>query len=356
MRNIPTSASILILAATLTACGGSGGSSSNDPAPVDPTDPITPTDPVDPTDPPTTQGSRIGAINVDLDNNGTVDGTATLSYDTNGRITDVSYTYAGDGTPDTFSGISRLLFNDEGQTLEFSYDADGRLSQQIQDRPSSASSVTRLVFNHTWDANNLVTQTMNDFFNAGGGLVTRTTTDLTYNSDLVSDWSEVTENISPAATSNASAVVTYDGNNQPITITYDVGAPTNFTQNLTWDQGRTTTVETIRPSSTETITYTYSPDGTRLIEQLITDGANTEAYTFVYDANDRMTELRIDRDSDGTIDVVETRIWEDGACQSTINWFGFGTNDATLSANSRPYINGTGYGSLSFCEDAGHVQ
>lgn len=362
MRSIPSTASVLILSAALTACGGSGGSS-DDPAPVDPTDPTTPTNPVDPTDPttptdptdpPVSTGSRMSAINYDLDNNGTIDATATILYDTNGRPSDFMYVYTGDSAPDTAEGIIGLRGNTD-ESLSFSYDSNGKLEQQIQDIPS-ASTITRLVFNFEWDANELVTRNVNDFFDASGGLFSRNSTDITYNGNLVSGWNEVQENISPAAITNATGTVTYDGDNQPTDITYDVGGVVSFNKTLTWDQGRTATSETTANSGTDTITYTYSADGQRLETRTITDGTNTQVHTFVYDSNNRLSEIRYDRENDGVIDAVETPVWEDGACENILNWFGFSAETPFLSTASSPYLNGSGYGLINFCENSGHVQ
>ena len=63
-----------------------------------------------------------------------------------------------------------------------------------------------------------------------------------------------------------------------------------------------------------------------------------------------------DLDNDGNIDAVETLVWEEGACETQISWSGFSGEEPLLSITSSPYINGTGYGLLNFCDDAGHVQ
>ncbi len=349
MHQRASSTAILILSATLIACDGGGSSSNNSDTPID----TPPTDPP-PVDPPAPTGSRMSAINYDLDNNGTVDATATILYDTNGRPSDFLYIYSGDGTPDTSAGIIGLR-GDEEDSLSFSYDANGRLEQQIQDIPN-ASTITRLVFNFEWDDDGLVTRNVNDFFDSSGGLFSRNTSDITYSNNLVSGWNEVQENISPAATTNATGAVIYDASNQPTDITYDVGGVVSFNKNLTWDQGRTATSETTTSSGTDTITYTYSADGQRLETRTITDGTNTQVHTFVYDSNNRLSEIRYDRDNDGSVDAMETLVWEDGACETAISWNGFSGEEPLLTTVSSPYINGTGYGLLNFCEDAGHVQ
>ncbi len=354
MRHISNTVPIILFTAVLTACGGGGPSnSSNDGG--DPVDPTPPVDPTDPTDPPAPTGSRVSAIQYDLDNNGTVDATATILYDSNGRPSDFINIYTDDGTPDSSAGITGLL-GSEDVSLSFSYDANGRLEQQIQDIPGDPT-ITRLVFNFEWNGNDLITRNVNDFFNAGGGLVSRHTSDLTYNGTLVSGWSEVQESFAPvAATTNATGSVTYDGDDQPTDVNYTVGGVVSFDKTLTWDQGRTATSETTMNSSTTTITYGYSVDGERLETRTITDGTTTQAHTFVYDGNNRLSEIRYDRDNDGTVDAVETPVWEDGACENIINWFGFSGETPFFSTTSTPFINGTGYGLITFCEDAGHVQ
>lgn len=354
MRSIPSSTAILILSAALTACGGSS-SSSDDPAPVDPTDPTPPTEPTDPTDPPVSTGGRIGSINYDLDNNGTVDATATILYEDNGFPSDFNYTYIGDGTPDTSDGIIGLRGAEE-VSLTFSGD-NGFLSRTIQENKEVGSGVTtgRFEIGVQW-TNNLATESRTEIFNSSGGLTNRNITTIAYNGTLVSGWNEVQESFAPAATVNATASVTYDGDNQPTDVNYTVGGAVSFDKALTWEQGRTETSETTTTSGTSTITYGYSADGQRLETRTITDGTTTQVHTFVYDANNRLSEIRYDRDNDGSIDAVETPVWEEGACETVMSWSGFSGEEPLLSTASSPYLNGTGYGLLNFCEDAGHVQ
>ncbi len=356
MRSIPSSTAILILSAALTACGGSS-SSSDDPAPVDPTDPTPPTDPTDPTDPPASTGGRIGSINYDLDNNGTVDATATILYEDNGFPSDFNYTYIGDGTPDTSDGITGLRGAEE-VSLTFSIFDDRFLARTIQENKEVGSGITtgRFEIGVQWNTNGLATESRTESYNSSGGQTNRNITTVSYNGTLVSGWNEVQESFLPASTVNAIASVTYDGDNQPTDVNYTVGGVVNIDKALTWNQGRTTTSATTTNSGTDTITYGYTADGLRLETRTIDDGTTTQVHTFVYDANSRLSEIRYDRDNDGVIDAVETPVWEDSACETAISWNGFSGEEPLLSTTSSPYLNGTGYGLINFCDDTGHAR
>lgn len=353
MRYLSSSTAILILTTTLAACGGGG--SSSDSGGNDPVDPTPPTDPTDPTDPSPSPGGRVSTIQYDLDNNGTADATATISYEDNGFPSDFNYVYIGDGTPDTSDGITGLRGAEE-VSLTFSGD-DGFLSRTIQENKEAGSGITtgRFEIGVQW-TNSLATESRTEAFSASGGQTNRNITTITYNGNLVSGWSEVQESFDPAATVNATASVAYDGDNQPTDINYTVGGVVSFDKILTWDQGRTATSVTTTSSGTTTITYGYSTDGQRLETRTITDGSATQIHTFIYGGNNRLSEIRYDRDNDGNIDAVETLVWEEGACETQISWSGFSGEEPLLSITSSPYINGTGYGLLNFCDDAGHVQ
>lgn len=329
MNNIQSSMFILICGVVLAACDNSGILN------------------------PDTSNSRISSIHYDLDNNGTVDAKAAISYNSHGRPSVWEYSYIGNNMPATLTAI-KGLHGDKNETINFAYGMDGKLEQYTKNTPNDT--IRRTVFNFEWNENNLLTLNVNDYFNADGGLIKRNISDLNYQNNQLKEWYELQENYINPEISKAKATLTYDSENQVSSTLYQLDDGQSNLKSLNWDQGRTTSSITTTKQRRKANNYAYSSNGKRLETRTITDGSTTQVHTLIYDNNQRLSEIRYDHDNNGIIDAVEKLIWEEGRCKSVLGWFGFNREEPLLSKSSAPYLNGTGYGLINFCNTAGHVQ
>ncbi|MFV0278823.1 MAG: hypothetical protein ACK5HY_16810 [Parahaliea sp.] len=338
------------------ACGGgsSGGGDSTSETPQSQPEPEPEQEPEP--EPETPATSRITRVDHDLDNDGTVDGVESVSYDSNGNLASIHYVYTGDSSADRTDGVSRLLFEDSERRLSYAYDSSGQLVQEVDERPGTSGGVARIVLDLQWDSDGLVSGNVWEYFNGDGALLSRNTASVSYQGSLVSGWTDSQESVAPlAGASTGEGRVSYDSNQQPTGMSYENSSST-FSKALTWSQGRTERVITTTPSATEQMDYRFSADGQRLVERTITRDGNTERYDFLYDNDTRLTEVRIDRDNDGEVDIVQRATWEDGACRDALLWAGLAVEVPMLTSAASPYVNGTGYTLIDYCQSNGHLR
>ncbi len=358
-RNLTQVVATVLLSSLLGACGGSsGGGNGSSPAESEPGDPTVPdtSDPTTPSEPETGTSSRVTSVSHDFDNNGTVDGVETVSYNDRGQVSELRYIYTDDGTPDRIDGVSRLLFADYNRNLSYTYNNNGQLIQEIDSQSNPTSLAKRIVLRLEWSSDNLVTASFRELFDGAGQLIAREDSTPSYVGQMVSGWSASQESFSQlgSTVSSATGTINYDPEGRPIEISYEI-ANVILQKILSWRGQYVSEINTTTPSDSERLLFTLTEDGKRIASRLIEHDDHSERYEFIYDENERLKEIRIDGDNDGEIDVVQTATWEDEDCETTILWHEFAAETPMLTVAAGPYQIGTGYTLIDYCDTQGHL-
>jgi hypothetical protein len=339
----------------LSACGGSGSSSSTTTS----TTLGTPGD--------TASGSagsgngqRITAANYDFDNNGTAEGRAVFSYDANGFITMIEYTYSDDGTTDTDFRTFSLNFGQENKTWEFGYDIDGYLETWIITTPSS-----KTVLTNSWNADNLISNVTSEFFNGTGALQTTVRFDLNYTATQLDSWDEEFEQPGSSPMFLAQGQITYNMmTNLPSQLSRtDLGGTTEVSALTFLGGGQISQIITTIPSlptyqadvgfSYAAATNVQNTTEGNIFNRQDDPNDPADTYNWAYSYNGALLdELYVDMGSDTTLDAAVSHEWENGECERHFFWQPR-TEPNFIAPGHAPYIPGTGYAILDFCDTFG---
>ncbi len=348
------SISIALTVLVLSACGGSGsGPSSSSTTLGSPGDAASGSAG-------SGNGQRLAAMNYDFDNNGTAEGRAVFTYDTNGFVTSIDYTYSDDGTTDTDFLTFSLDFGQENKTWAFGYDVDGYLQTWV-----ITTSTSRTVSSYTWNADNLVTNLTIEFFDGAGTLQNAVRFDLTYTGTQLDSWEEELEIPGSTPMSLAQGQITYDMmTNLPAQLSRtDMGGTTEVSA-LTFLGGGQIShiISTITgvPTYQAEVGFAYAlptnvqntTEGNIFNRQ---DSPNDPAdtYNWAYSYNGALLdEFYVDMGSDVTLDAAISYEWESGECERHFIWQPRAEPNF-IAAGHSPYIPGTGYIILDFCDTLG---
>lgn len=339
---------LLTVFLTLSACGGGGGSGSSPSG----TDPDTGDNTPDEPGPPGT-GQRVRVVHYDFDHNGTAEGRAELSYDSAGRIERIDYRYSDDGTPDTDFLSFSLDFGAENNTHEYAYDEEGYISSIVMTSPSS-----RIVNLYTWNDQGLITDYSIEFYAPAGGLQNIVRYELIYDNGQLTGWNETFEPTGMPQSDLAEGVIAYD----PVTAlpmmisrTGRPGGMREDTDLVFSDGGQVSSLTTTTPSIPayeSNISFVYSTQG-RITERnvLPDDPAQTYSWLFTYNGS-LMQQQLIDMGSNGSYEAALSYEWEEGLCAQIMIWAPRAEPNFIATGNE-PFIPGTGYARLDYCESTG---
>lgn len=350
-----SSISIALTIFVLSACGGSGGSSSSTTS----TTLGTPSD--------TASGSagsgngqRLSAVNYDFDNNGTAEGRAVMSYDANGFITLIDYTYTDDGTTDTDFRTFSLDFGQENKTWEFGYDVDGYLETWIITTATSST-----VSNYTWNADNLITNLTIEFYDGAGALQNTVRFDLNYTGTQLDSWDEEFELPGSSPMFLAQGQITYNMmTNLPSQLSRtDMGGTTEVSDLSFLSGGQISQIITTitgLPTYQAEVSFAYANatnvQGTtegNIFNRQDNPDDPADTYNWAYSYNGALLdEFYVDMASDTTLDAAISYEWESGECERHFFWQPR-TEPNFIADGNAPYIPGTGYAILDYCDTLG---
>lgn len=366
---------LALITVSLSACGG--GSNTPDP------DPDQCEEPVGGINPAVSQ-PRISAMNYDFDNNGTAEGRAEITYDDDGFVTSINYTYTDDGTIDTdFRGIFSLDFGDENKTKNYEYDCRGRITSIVE-----MTATARYDSYYTWNNDDQVTNLRYEYYDAMGALTNTVRFDLTYNAGELTDWSEEFEVPGSAPVALAEGDITYDATtNLPelLSRTQSLGGLVTEDSSLTFlSSGQIQTITTTRSDDAayeSGVRFSYAWAGhpgiaagtvregdrfSRIAEP--NDPADNYTWGYSY-SNSRTIDSNMTADTpllatqyidmDPTTQVVFdaaiTFEWEEGNCRRNFIWAPRAEPNFIASSNE-PYVPGTGYARIDYCATRGSIE
>ncbi len=330
---------LLVFPLFLMSCGGNNDSENSVPS-----DATTPTNS-------TVSMQRMGGFRIDFDNNGIFEAVAEIEYDASGRVTDVNYTYSDDGTPDKTRFELFSLFGaarDYNATDHYEYDNQGRLISLVFD----SELYSRFSSEWEWDENNLATAHRQKYYDLSGNIISHYTTRTLYQGNLVSGFETFEQDIvSGNETLSDSAVINYDAANRPISLNTSI-----LKYNYAWDAlGRVEKWETFDPVSNELLTHmTYAYANSRISQINTVSNASSYTETFNYNDAGRWESSNFDLSQDGVIDSTLLPEWEDGVCRPILAWIQYSLY-GTATAQAAPYLDGTGYWFLDYCDSYGVV-
>ncbi len=345
---------LALIALTLAACGGSGGGSTTTSTTLG-----TPSDNASGSAG-SGNGQRLAAENYDFDNNGTAEGRAVFSYDENGFITMIEYTYNDDGTTDTDFPTFSLKFSQEESTWEFGYDADGYLTTWIITAPS-----LRMVSIYTWNTDNLISNVTTEHYDGAGALQNTIRMSLSYTATQLDSWDTEFELTGSSPMFAEQGQITYNTTtNLPSQLTRtDMSGTTSVSTLLFLGGGQISQIITTIPSLPSyqaDVGFAYAlatnvqntTEGNIFYRQANPDDP-ADTYKRAYSYNGALLdELYVDLGSDTIIDAAVSHEWESGECQRHFFWQP-GTEPNFVATGHAPYIPGTGYAILDFCDTLG---
>lgn len=331
----------LLLALTLSACGGSSGDG--------PSNTSVGTSPgvVDTGGGGSANAHRITRMRYDLDNNGTIDSVRTFSYNADGRVVAEHYTYTGDGSPDTDFRNFSIDAPSGSQTTNYTYDSSGLLQLWSIVDASGARTDSRYEYGN----DKLIDRYTIDTFNAAGGLTGTVYFQMDNMGTRLTDWRLYVDGNS---TPSQNAALTYNAGGQVQSDLLTVA--TAGTQTLTTyaynAAGRIQSVRQSTPSNSAFFSehaYTYSSANT-LSAIIATGNSANDIYRWDYTVNSDglNTEWRIDLDSNQTVEAIVYIDWESGPCLQTFIWAPRAHPNFVAGGNV-PYAPGSGYAVLPTC-------
>ena len=281
---------------------------------------------------------RAELVSHDLDNDGALDGTETYSYDNAGRLTKIVYDYVTDDLPPINPGPTFGLGPGD-HVVDYSYDVFDRVT---------ALEVTftdglRTLTSYTWNADDLITQTLSESFESDGTVTTILSAEISYDGLTVTGW----ETKIAGGLILQDYAVSYDANGLPdiITLTRTSSGETSVQDiRYEWSEfGQILSV--IEPFVTFLTTYDVAG---RIETQTTIQDDETSVRRFFYDAQGLQIRQEIDRDNDGVIDGTLDNTWADGPCLPSMAWVS-GALPNFVAAGNEPYIPGTGYLQINPC-------
>lgn len=299
---------------------------------------------------------RIRLMHYDFDNNGTPEGRAEASYDSDGFLMSIDYRYRDDGMPDTDFRTFSLGFGAEDRTEDYDYDDEGRIISLAQ--TTSSSRINNI---YTWNDENLITDYTIEIYDSSGGLQNTVRFDLTYESGRLARWNEEFELTGSGATPLAEGEITYDAmTGLPSMLSRETSGGSTEDTALTFNAGgqidSIITTSPDIPGFESSVQFSYADQGNAnadagdILERraLPDDPADNYSWVFTYDGG-LLREHLIDMGSDGTHEAVIVSEWEDGTCRQSFIW-GPRAEPDFIAEGNEPYIPGTGYARLDYCD------
>lgn len=338
-------------------------------------------------------GRRVAKMIYDWDNNGITDAVRTYSYDASGRLVREEYVYVGDGTPDAdlFSaGMTLTNGTDvEDESIEYGYDALGRLVTMRIAGPSSVSDST-----YTYEAGRLVgaedvvvyqgsTVVLNDdndelfaqlrslYPNMSEEELQRLVDSLVF---------EPVQIETPGGSGTVRWSLSYS-NNRLSSFRMEVADSSISAFNELFYDSSNRVVSRVETTDGRVTTYDYGYDsvgrfsttdtynaGPRWVSSdVLTYGGSNEADTWLitsslsrsllvknsFDRDGKIVREDYDIDNDGSTDLNVTIEWESASCRRTVFWAGgaWATGDLQLPP---PFGPASGFVYLPGCGAAGN--
>jgi hypothetical protein len=314
----------------------------------------------------TSSQQRIHFMHYDFDNNGTAEGLAEISYDADGYVTNINYSYTDDGTPDTdFRGIFALDFGNKDETNVYAYDTEGRVSSIIE-----TTSSDRYESYYTWNDDDLITNVRYEYYDSVGALQNIVRFTLTYTGGQLESWDEEFEPTGSAAMPLAEGTITYDvttGLPNLLSRTESLGGITEESSLAFTSSGQIQTITTTIPSvpdyessvgfSYAWATHPFVVSGKNREGDIFNRQANpddpADTYNWAYSYTDSLLQTQyIDMGSDVVHDATITFEWENGVCKRNFIWAPRAEPNFIATGNE-PYVPGTGYSRLDYCDTRG---
>ncbi len=256
--------------------------------------------------------SRPMRIEGDFDNNGIVDAMSMIQYNADGSVSQQFYTVPGDGTPDLFQ-----FGPAEGFQADYGYDAEGRLSSIDQDNFTAGNDFATA---YQYGGDGRLERTDETVFAASGAVLFQSYTTYEYANGL-----RVRDDVFQLDTDTLILVrnTVFDGDGLVDSASWvNQFGPGGVEFDFTWngDGKLTEKLTDVDANGTFDETIQYVHQGGRIVQRVTTGSLSflPPNYTeFVYydSATGRLERIEYDANSDGSIDAVQTIVWEEGPCQ-----------------------------------------
>ncbi len=287
----------LAFAVVATACGGGG---SGPDAGSGTTPPPSSTPSPSPSPSPSTNGWRAARVDADYDGNGVYDAREIYEYDTQGRLTRLTYTYTDDGVSD----ITRRRSNvDSVET--YAYTDDRLTTLTVESADGTRSAIT-----YQYDAAGDATRADVQFTSAGGS------------GSLAYTYTHANGRLSSATQSllgqtTQTETFSYDTNGLPSSVLTVASGGGRTRTAYAWfaaDRIQTVAIGPDGAAPTETTTFTNDANN-RVLGALTTRSNGTSVrYTHIYDTAGRPAEVTIDVSNNGSVDGRDVVTLEQGPC------------------------------------------
>jgi len=311
---------LLTITTLLTGCGGSSSGSTsvpdnNDNTSNDSNSSVPDNNDNTSNDSNTGGSKRILRTPLDFDNNGVEDASVDYSYDTEGHLIGWQYSYTGDGVEDKYNPIyeSRMSGSTGDTTLpygeELIWNNQGVLTGSI---------VSGHGFRYEYSYNYVdgkLSRVDSEYYNEAGALLATEYQLYSYSGEELSkvDTFNGTDNIltsSETLTYNVSGqVVAHTKGTYTMTFTWNEDGSLSSTEEIElWEIGGS---EELSYSFLQNFTYTGGLTTSIFSKNQMNNKNNTATISY---EDGQASSATYDLNSDGSIEAVETIIWESGNC------------------------------------------
>ena len=131
---------------------------------------------------------RIKRVLHDLDNNGMPEGITKFSYDNEGYLSNETYTYMDDGTPDSiFRSLSSIGTPEKNSITSYTYNDFGQLISSSRTLVGSTLKYEKI---YSYNSENQLIQVEDKTINSQGNVIFRIKLEMVYTGRLLTHWEE----------------------------------------------------------------------------------------------------------------------------------------------------------------------